>query len=159
MIIIDARDQPQFDGTVRRSKHAGRIPGAISLPRKKLLDPGTGVHLPVDQQKAVLEVQPPPPPPPLISVNFLSMIVSHVSCVSCLMSHVTCVQSASHLDPRRSRTCGVQSLYPASRPACLFPSLASLPDTLSCIALYYIVILSLLDCILSALTFPSLPAS
>ncbi|XP_075265584.1 3-mercaptopyruvate sulfurtransferase-like [Convolutriloba macropyga] len=55
VIIIDARDQPQFDGTVRRSKHAGRIPGAISLPRKKLLDPGTGVHLPVDQQKAVLE--------------------------------------------------------------------------------------------------------
>lgn len=32
--IIDARSQEQYDGLLRRSKHGGRIPGAINIPRK-----------------------------------------------------------------------------------------------------------------------------
>ncbi|MCO5606929.1 hypothetical protein L7F22_061120 [Adiantum nelumboides] len=32
--IIDARSQGQYSGFVRRSKHGGRIPGAVNIPRK-----------------------------------------------------------------------------------------------------------------------------
>eukprot|EP00192_Tetraselmis_astigmatica_P013495 CAMPEP_0117665392 /NCGR_PEP_ID=MMETSP0804-20121206/9784_1 /TAXON_ID=1074897 /ORGANISM="Tetraselmis astigmatica, Strain CCMP880" /LENGTH=341 /DNA_ID=CAMNT_0005472799 /DNA_START=125 /DNA_END=1147 /DNA_ORIENTATION=- len=55
IIMVDARDEAQYSGAVRRSTHAGRIPGALSLPRKRLLDPNTGAHLPADQQRAVLQ--------------------------------------------------------------------------------------------------------
>lgn len=36
--LIDARDEGQYSGTIRRSGRAGRIPGAISLPREELVD-------------------------------------------------------------------------------------------------------------------------
>lgn len=41
--ILDVRSVQQFQGTVRRSKHAGRVPGAKNLPYKQLL--GTGQTL------------------------------------------------------------------------------------------------------------------
>lgn len=50
---------------VRRGPRAGRIPGAVSLPRKMLLaDDGSGMLLPLEQQRQLLEqagVQLPPP--------------------------------------------------------------------------------------------------
>ncbi|MCO5572532.1 hypothetical protein L7F22_026287 [Adiantum nelumboides] len=36
--IIDARSQGQYSGFVRRSKHGGRIPGAVNIPRKVRVD-------------------------------------------------------------------------------------------------------------------------
>lgn len=36
--IMDVRSAAQYDGTAQRSERAGRIPGAISLPYKRLLD-------------------------------------------------------------------------------------------------------------------------
>lgn len=38
--ILDVRSLQQFHGTVRRSKHAGRVPGAKPLPYKHLLESG-----------------------------------------------------------------------------------------------------------------------
>lgn len=35
--IIDARDEGQYTGAIRRGKHGGHIPGAIHLPREKLI--------------------------------------------------------------------------------------------------------------------------
>jgi thiosulfate/3-mercaptopyruvate sulfurtransferase len=37
--IIDARDEGQYTGVIRRGKHGGHIPGAINLPREKLIAP------------------------------------------------------------------------------------------------------------------------
>lgn len=37
--ILDVRSLEQYQGVVRRSKHAGRIPGAVSLPYKQLMNP------------------------------------------------------------------------------------------------------------------------
>eukprot|EP00250_Pteridium_aquilinum_P001927 c12135_g1_i1 orf=124-1209(-) len=50
--IIDARSQEQYDGFVRRSKHGGRIPGAINLPRKRFLQP-SGVYKSIEEQRKV----------------------------------------------------------------------------------------------------------
>eukprot|EP00892_Ulva_mutabilis_P006869 jgi/Ulvmu1/4554/UM002_0282.1 len=41
--ILDVRSLPQYHGTVRRSKHAGRVPGAKSMPYKQLLRSGQGL--------------------------------------------------------------------------------------------------------------------
>jgi thiosulfate/3-mercaptopyruvate sulfurtransferase len=40
--LMDARDERQYNGTLRRSKHGGHIPGAINIPREALIDPATG---------------------------------------------------------------------------------------------------------------------
>jgi 3-mercaptopyruvate sulfurtransferase SseA len=51
---------------VRRGPRGGRIPGAVSLPRRALVDEAAGWLLPLDRQRAVLEealgVALPPPP-------------------------------------------------------------------------------------------------
>ncbi|KAI5081847.1 hypothetical protein GOP47_0001590 [Adiantum capillus-veneris] len=48
--IIDARSQEQYTGFVRRSKHGGRIPGAINIHRKILLQP-SGLHKSLEEQR------------------------------------------------------------------------------------------------------------
>lgn len=45
-LLIDARDSEQYRGESRRGHgRAGRIPGAIGLPREMLIDPMTGTFL------------------------------------------------------------------------------------------------------------------
>jgi thiosulfate/3-mercaptopyruvate sulfurtransferase len=44
--IIDARDEGQYKGTIRRGKRAGRIPGAVHLPREALINPDNGTFRP-----------------------------------------------------------------------------------------------------------------
>jgi len=53
-LVVDTRNAEQFTGQVRRGPRAGRIPGALSLPRKALLDETTGWLLPLQQQRQVL---------------------------------------------------------------------------------------------------------
>jgi len=41
--LIDARDEGQYGGTLRRGEgRAGHIPGAINVPREAIVDPATG---------------------------------------------------------------------------------------------------------------------
>jgi thiosulfate/3-mercaptopyruvate sulfurtransferase len=38
-LLVDARDEGQFSGRLRRAQHGGHIPGAINLPREALIGP------------------------------------------------------------------------------------------------------------------------
>jgi len=40
--LLDARDERQYTGALRRGKRGGHIPGAISIPRERLMDPTDG---------------------------------------------------------------------------------------------------------------------
>ncbi|HEY8742317.1 MAG TPA: sulfurtransferase [Chloroflexota bacterium] len=40
--LLDARDERQYTGNLRRGKRGGHIPGAISIPRERLIDPADG---------------------------------------------------------------------------------------------------------------------
>ncbi len=40
--LLDARDERQYSGALRRGKRGGHIPGAINVPREWLIDPATG---------------------------------------------------------------------------------------------------------------------
>ncbi|KAG6555719.1 hypothetical protein Mapa_002957 [Marchantia paleacea] len=53
-VIVDARDNAQYQGLIRRSKLAGRIPGAINIPRRSLVQPD-GTFKPVKMQRQVLK--------------------------------------------------------------------------------------------------------
>ncbi len=54
--LVDARDEAQFTGQTRRGHgRAGHIPGALSLPRERLIDPATGGFLPNDQIALALD--------------------------------------------------------------------------------------------------------
>lgn len=44
LIILDARDEGQFTGRVCRGGRGGHIPGAISLPRERLMTPEGSFH-------------------------------------------------------------------------------------------------------------------
>lgn len=44
--LIDARDEGQYTGRIRRGKRGGHIPGAISLPREELINMTTGEFKP-----------------------------------------------------------------------------------------------------------------
>ncbi len=45
--LVDARDPQQFDGSERRTGgRAGRIPGAVNIPRETMIDPTTGTFRP-----------------------------------------------------------------------------------------------------------------
>lgn len=46
--ILDARDEGQYLGKIRRGPRGGRIPGAISLPRERLIGPD-GCYLPTEE--------------------------------------------------------------------------------------------------------------
>lgn len=52
--IVDARDRAQFDGTKRRGKRGGHVPGALHLPREAFFDPEGG-FLPLDAIRAKVE--------------------------------------------------------------------------------------------------------
>jgi thiosulfate/3-mercaptopyruvate sulfurtransferase len=40
--LVDARDEKQYRGALRRGERGGRIPGAVHLPRELLVDTATG---------------------------------------------------------------------------------------------------------------------
>lgn len=41
--MVDAREREQYTGALRRGHgRAGRIPGALNVPREELIDPATG---------------------------------------------------------------------------------------------------------------------
>ena len=44
--LVDARDEGQYAGRIRRGKRGGHIPGALHLPREALVDPEAGTFLP-----------------------------------------------------------------------------------------------------------------
>ena len=46
--LVDARDEGQYKGTIRRGERGGRIPGALHLPRESLIDPATGLFRPAE---------------------------------------------------------------------------------------------------------------
>jgi len=51
--LVDARDAQQFDGSERRlGGRAGRIPGAVNVPRETMVDPVTGTFRPADALRA-----------------------------------------------------------------------------------------------------------
>ncbi|XP_024543215.1 uncharacterized protein LOC112350724 [Selaginella moellendorffii] len=50
--FVDARNLEQYSGHVRRSKRAGRIPGAISIPRKSLITTN-GIFKTIDELREV----------------------------------------------------------------------------------------------------------
>ncbi len=51
--VIDARDEGQYTGAIRRGKHGGHIPGAIHLPRERLLRED-GTFRPVEELQVVV---------------------------------------------------------------------------------------------------------
>ncbi len=52
--LIDARDEKQYSGQLRRGDgRSGHIPGAINLPREALIDPATGTFRPDDELRAI----------------------------------------------------------------------------------------------------------
>lgn len=52
--IIDARDEGQYEGKIRRGPRAGRIPGALSLPRERLVGPD-GCYRPTEELRRLIE--------------------------------------------------------------------------------------------------------
>lgn len=53
--LIDARDEGQYTGRIRRGKRGGHIPGAISFPREELINLATGEFKPSQEIAAILE--------------------------------------------------------------------------------------------------------
>ncbi|WP_236031228.1 sulfurtransferase [Ktedonospora formicarum] len=52
--LVDARDYGQYSGQVRRGEgRAGRIPGALSLPREELIDSQTGTFRSNEELKQI----------------------------------------------------------------------------------------------------------
>ena len=52
--LVDARDEAQYSGKVRRGAgRPGHIPGAMSLPREGLIDPGSGTFRPDRELRAI----------------------------------------------------------------------------------------------------------
>lgn len=54
MILLDARDEGQYRGAVRRGRRGGHIPGAISLPRERLIAPD-GTFRPAEELQAIFD--------------------------------------------------------------------------------------------------------
>jgi len=54
-LVIDARSAEQFSGKQRRSKRAGHIPYAVSVPYKDLIDTDKGGYLPPETVKRALK--------------------------------------------------------------------------------------------------------
>jgi thiosulfate/3-mercaptopyruvate sulfurtransferase len=53
-LLLDTRNSQQYSGAVRRGARGGRVPGAVSLPRARLLD-GAGRLKTLDQQRSLLQ--------------------------------------------------------------------------------------------------------
>jgi len=54
-VLVDARSIEQFSGKQRRSKRPGRIPTAVSMPYKELVDVERGGYLPLEETRRILE--------------------------------------------------------------------------------------------------------
>jgi len=54
-LVIDARSSEQFSGDQRRARRAGRIPHAVSVPYKDLIDSKRGGYIPAREARRVLE--------------------------------------------------------------------------------------------------------
>jgi thiosulfate/3-mercaptopyruvate sulfurtransferase len=52
--LVDARDEGQYTGKIRRGARAGHIPGAISLPREELINLNTGEFRPSAELATIL---------------------------------------------------------------------------------------------------------
>ncbi len=52
--LMDARDEGQYSGRIRRGKRGGRIPGAQSFPREELINLDTGEFKPTPDLKRIL---------------------------------------------------------------------------------------------------------
>lgn len=52
--LVDARDEAQYTGAIRRGPRGGHIPGALHLPRESLFTPD-GRFLPVSELQSVIE--------------------------------------------------------------------------------------------------------
>lgn len=66
--LVDARDEGQYQGTIRRGDRGGRIPGALHLPRESLIDPATGLFRPAeDLSKLVSEAGVSDPQKPVVA--------------------------------------------------------------------------------------------
>jgi thiosulfate/3-mercaptopyruvate sulfurtransferase len=52
-LIVDARDEPQYSGEVRRHSHGGHIPTAVNITTKSLVN-ADGTWKPVEELRAVL---------------------------------------------------------------------------------------------------------
>jgi thiosulfate/3-mercaptopyruvate sulfurtransferase len=52
--LLDARDERQYSGSLRRGKHGGHIPGAVNIPREVLIDPASGTFRQDEALAAVL---------------------------------------------------------------------------------------------------------
>jgi thiosulfate/3-mercaptopyruvate sulfurtransferase len=52
--LLDARDERQYSGALRRGKRGGHIPGAINIPREALIDPTSGTFRADDSLSKVL---------------------------------------------------------------------------------------------------------
>jgi thiosulfate/3-mercaptopyruvate sulfurtransferase len=53
--LVDARDEGQYTGRVRRGQRGGHIPGALSIPREELIDPDQGGFLPPEELRRRLQ--------------------------------------------------------------------------------------------------------
>lgn len=53
VVIVDARDAGQYDGSIRRGPRGGHIPGAVHIPAKSLVNPD-GTQKSVEEQAAIL---------------------------------------------------------------------------------------------------------
>lgn len=54
VILVDARSARQFSGVERRARRAGRIPGAVNVPFRRMLREDGGGMLETEQLRAVL---------------------------------------------------------------------------------------------------------
>lgn len=54
ILLVDARDEGQFTGRIRRGVRGGRIPGAVNFPREALIAPDR-TFLPPDRLRAAVE--------------------------------------------------------------------------------------------------------
>lgn len=52
--LLDARDERQYTGALRRGKRGGHIPGAVNIPREALIDPTSGAFREDDALATVL---------------------------------------------------------------------------------------------------------
>ena len=55
--LIDARGKVQFDGLEMRAARGGRIPGAVNVPYKVLIDAAAGGYLPLQQMRQELQAR------------------------------------------------------------------------------------------------------
>ena len=53
--IVDARSAAQYKGEVKRAKHGGHMPGAVSVPYSSLMQEGSGMFKPAEELQRVFD--------------------------------------------------------------------------------------------------------